>query len=226
MAKKKSYTHIIISVKTDVNNNNKLILLDFHNTGLRNNGLLQLFNSFENITLKHIYLDANDISNVDYITEYIINGYSQLETIYISMNSLNKNEKSLNRLLSSMKNNKFIKRLCFSSCELNDFFMFDLIYIPNLCMIDFGMYKGTYDLGLKINKFTDVSKDKIIRFINRHQKLQYINFNYSYNNKELFDINEDMSVILTTKKKTIHTNEYIQRELKHPQMIVNILQCI
>lgn len=211
-----------LQLKQMLNNNNKLVLLDLHNTGLGNNGLLQLFKGLKNTTLKHIYLDANDISNVDPITEYINNGYSQLESIYISMNPLVKNEKSLNKFLSSMKNNQYIKRLCFSSCGLNDSFEFDLLDIPNLCMLDFGMYKATNDLGLEINKFTDLSKDAIIRFINRHPKLQYINFYSSYDNEELIDIKEDLSVFLTTKKKTIHTNDYIQRELKHPQMVVNI----
>lgn len=88
-------------------------------------------------------------------------------------------------------------------------------------MLDLSFYKASNDLGVKFNKFTDLSSDAVIRFINRHPKLEYISFKGStIDDESLFKINvEKLSIILSSKKRTVATNKHISRYLKHPEMV-------
>lgn len=208
-------------LKCMLNNNDTLKLLDLHNTGIGNNGLLQLFDNLTNNTLKHIYLDANDLTNLDPFSNYIKSKNSRLESIYIGMNNFKKD--SLDRFLKSLNGNEYLQRLCINSCNLDDSFDFNLINIPNLKMIDLGMYKSTNDMGLHCNKFSNKSIDSILEFIKRHNNLEYISlYSSDVDDNRIFDIKDNLSITLTKKKKYVRDDNYINRELKHDKMLYNI----
>lgn len=218
-------------IKKMLNNNTTLELIDLNNCGVGNNGLVQLFTNNTNSTLKHIYLDTNDISKLEPFTEYIRH-HKQLETIYISMNPLNTELDSLSEFLLELNKCDKLERLCLSSSGLDDSFNFDTINIPSLRMLDLGMYKSTNDLGLSSNNFTNMSTDPIIRFISRHEKLEYISFYGSPINDEcIFECQESnphLSIQLTHRTEYVrflsesNFMDYLNREVKHPRMVENI----
>jgi diketogulonate reductase-like aldo/keto reductase len=212
-----------LHLKKMLNNNSTLELLDLNNCGLGNNGLLQLFEDNNNVTLKHIYLDTNNINNLGHFTRYIQHCH-QLESIYLSMNPIDPN--SLKEFIQGLSSCSKLERLCLSSCGLGDEFEFDLINIPTLRMLDLGMYKATNDLGLESNKFTNASTDNILQFITRHPKLEYISFYGSpISDIRLFDyqlINPNLSISLTSETSYVKDIDYLSREVRHPRMVQNI----
>jgi hypothetical protein len=123
------------------------------------------------------------------------------------MNKFNKN--SLNQFLKALNGNVYLKRLNINSCNLDDSFDFNLINIPNLIMMDFGMYKASNDMGVENNKFTNESIPNIINFINRHPHLQYMDLYGSLiNDPILFTIKDDLSIRSTFKTKSTFDNDY------------------
>jgi diketogulonate reductase-like aldo/keto reductase len=200
-----------------LNNNNVLELLDLHNCGLRDNGCELLFDGLQNTSLKHLYLDANDIHELKPISDYIMNGTSNIETLYLSLNPID--SKTLQTFFKTIAGNPTIKRLCLSSCGIDDTYDFTDLYLPNLIMIDLGMYKSTSDLGLKSNRLTDASIPQLKELVEKHQNLQFI----SLYGTEMYDTSwvRD-NVQIWNGQRSIYSKEFISRYLKQPQMVYNI----
>lgn len=204
-----------------LNINTSLVLLDLHNCGLQNDGLSELCLNLTNNTLKHLYLDANGITELKPLIHYILTK-GKLESLYISMNKLS--EYQTKNLILALHNNEYLERLCLASCSLTDTFQFDLFEIPNLKMLDLGWYKSTNDMGENPNSFTDVSINKIHRLMNRHLNLEYISLLVTgLKHQEILDntLNSKCTTLFTGYSKYCHSESELKL-LRHPGIVKNI----
>lgn len=156
--------------------NNNLVLLDLHNCALGNDGLTNLLFEPEKIkTLKHLYLDANGIENIDSLIKWIESGCNVV-SLYLSINRIGK---EIVKLANALKNNKTIKRLCLASCHVDNDGVKALVDMalscPKLKCLNLGCYKSSSDMGEHPgNFFNDDSFDDLCRLFDSNS-LEYLN---------------------------------------------------
>ena len=210
-------------IRDALNNNTQLELLDLSNCGLLNNGLQELFKNFSNTTLKTVYLDANGITDLS----TIFTSNNIISDFYLSLNPL----QNVNEFLSYLKDKPHVTRLCLASCGLTDdqndksYIDLDLINIPNLEMLDLGMYKSTNDLGMEFNKLTVASIPKLHALIKRHPKLRYLSLLYNKITQTEFTIEKipDTLTIYFSYSDILNIIDHeTLRFIRHPNIVKNI----
>lgn len=206
-----------LHLKNLLNVNTHIVCLDLHNCGLLNSGLQLLCDGLKNTTLKHLYIDANGITNISPLNNYICNGTSKLESLYISMNPL----KNCLSLLKALNGNEYLERLCLASCGLTETHEFIDFYIPNLKMLDLGMYKATFDLGQSYNSFDNLQVFE--KLLNNNKTIEYLSIYCATQNGNYIDVTKFPNVSFIMNENTIlrHTPENIKL-LKHSELVKNI----
>lgn len=208
--------------------NKTLNILDLHNCALGDDGLANLFANPENITaLKHVYLDANMIENLDPLIAWIKSG-ANLVSLYLSINRLG--DTQVKNLCASLQGSTNLKRLCLASTHITNESMPNIadmcLSCPNLICLNLGCYKSTMDMGeLPGNLFNDDSYEHIVRILG-HPKLQYyssLGCQMSHEKLEQLKSVSDKVSIETGSgtPKFVHVKNELQ-VIKHPEEVRDI----
>ena len=99
--------------------NKTLVLLDLHNCGILDEGLIELSKANECV-LKHLYLDANAITNVGaiHISEWLKKHKNVIKTFYISINRIQ--DSGAIAITNALKDSSSLRSLCLASNRLTD----------------------------------------------------------------------------------------------------------
>lgn len=163
--------------------NDTLEILDLHNVYCNDEGINYLFESLKkNTTLKNIYLDANGITceGAKKIAEYFnyktVNGEKGIESIWIDMNRLGDNGVKI--LADSLQNYHQLKRLVVGSCRMEadgaKYLLEKLVDLPDLIVLDMGMYKATGDMGEVPNNIKDEGAQSVKEFLLKNRSVQIL----------------------------------------------------
>ena len=160
-------------------NNINITLLDLDNCGLLDEGVENLLAESPlslKMNLKHLYLDANGIteSSAPTISQWCEKHKHQLKSIYLSINRLG--DDGVRMICDSLRGSKTLKRFSVGSNRLTrnltEFIVDFSLSCPNLICLGLGCYKSTYDLGEKPNFFSNI--EPFIQLIQNHESLQYL----------------------------------------------------
>ena len=163
--------------------NNKIKVLDLHNTAVFDEGVKYLFEALKNNRcLDFLYLDANGITEAGalYIAEYfdylVANELKGITSLWVDMNKLG--DKGVKRICQSLTNYKYLERISFGSDGLTDdcvdTIVDSLSHHDKLLFLDLGMYKSTADMGLVTNNIGDTGAIKLCELIKRTKSIKYI----------------------------------------------------
>ncbi|ARF10365.1 aldo/keto reductase [Hokovirus HKV1] len=207
-----------------IRNNTTLELLDLHNCGIGDLGLKLLFNNPEEIKkLKHLYLDANAIENIDPLLPWLSN--SLVESFYISINRIG--SKNIIKIMEALNNNpnNSIKRLCFASTHLDNEGIKKIAEIipnlKNLICLNLGTYKSSADLGEYPGNFYDDSVLNELISITKHPNLKYLSTSGSHISLETCEIlMKDNDISMDLGKIFRHKHDL--KTIKHPELVYNI----
>jgi NLR family CARD domain-containing protein 3 len=173
--------------------NTKLKLLDLSNTGLLDEGTIEIFTSLlaGNTNLRHLYLGANGITteSVNAMCKYFQNlidkGIKGLTSLWLDMNRLGeeKSGKSIIPLIRVLGNYSHLKRLIISSNRLTSVAANE-IYLAfknhsNLKFLDLGIYKATRDLGESPNCIGDQGAGYIADLLKDNKSIEVINISFN-----------------------------------------------
>lgn len=163
--------------------NNKIKVLDLHNTAVFDEGAKHLFDALKtNRCLDFLYLDANGITEIgaSYIAEYfdylVINNLKGITSLWIDMNKIG--DEGVKQICKSLKNYKYLERISFGSDGLTDECIDTIVEClanhDKLLFLDLGMYKSTSDMGLVTNNIGDLGAIKLCELIKQTKSIKYI----------------------------------------------------
>ena len=163
--------------------NDNIKILDLHNTAMFDEGLNNLVVGLnENNSLRHLYICANGISNINSLCDYFKNKSSKgITSLWMDLNRIGDEEMS--KLLISLKNYPYLKRLFIGSCGLTSKIT-ETIYecfkdSKSLKVLNLGMYKSTNDMGEVANKIGDDGCIYIGKLIKENKSIQFMDLNYN-----------------------------------------------
>jgi hypothetical protein len=161
--------------------NKNITLLDLDNCGLLDEGVENLLaeslsSPSSKMNLKHLYLDANGITEASAITisRWCEKHKHQLKSIYLSINRLG--DGGVRMICDSLRGSKSLKRFSAGSNRITrnlaEFIVDFSLSCPNLISLGLGCYKSTYDLGEKPNFLSNI--EPFVNLIEKHESLQYL----------------------------------------------------
>ena len=227
--------------------NKTLVLLDLHNCGILDEGLIELSKANECV-LKHLYVDANGITSVGaiHISEWLKKHKNVIKTFYISINRIQ--DSGAIAITNALKDSSSLRSLCLASNRLTDLalpvIVNNMLTCKNLICLDLGFYKSTFDLGEKPNYFSNINPLKIL--LNEHHSLQHLDVNMNrFEDKdiiELIDLSKQKDITITATKiidgniydESINKSKYNYlspkhnkshglKFIKHPKKVINIM---
>ncbi len=217
-------------LNTTLRFNQTLVLLDLHNCAVQDAGLeVLLYQPSEIKTLRHLYLDANAIEELDPLVKWCQSPDCRITSLYLSINRLGDDE--VIKLCDSLVNNKTLKRLCLASALVGNRAVPHIVDMalscPNLICLNLGCYKSSKDMGERPgNLFDDEVLPEFQRLLGEHGGLLYFNVigcQMSFECLEqLKDCNSHTSVETGSgAPKFIHDKDALQI-IKHPKRVRHI----
>ena len=225
------------------NYNRSIVLLDLHNCGLLDEGLINFCYNLrcdsKDLSLKHLYLDANGLTNnpesVKIFCAFLKRYKNNLESLFLSINKFG--DLPIIQICQALSGTPVLKRLILSSNGLSDAAMPAMIEFmlkcSNLVVLGLGYYKSTAELGESQNKITDKSLPELKRLITEHPSLMSVNLGKNRISvaglKQLTEVDSKVSLCMsefnsdgeTTVNVFRHDKDYL-RELKHTPLVYNI----
>lgn len=203
--------------------NKTLTLLDLANCALGDEGVKTLLSNPEQLSLKHLYLDANAIETegAKAVADWCRVG--NVRTLFLSINRLgDENCATICRALNGTK----IKRLCLSSTRCGDQTVKTLATgsYPSLISLDLGCYKSTKDMGEQPgNLLTDDSVGDVVTLMN--SGLKYLSLVESGLSDEALNSLPEVDGLSIDyghrSRRYVHTKDQL-RIVKHPKCVYNI----
>ena len=195
--------------------NNHIKVLDLHNTAVFDEGLIYLMEGLKhNRTLEYLYLDANGITEygiepiLDYFKYLKDNNLVGIKSLWLDMNKLFDN--GVIKIVKELKDYKYLERLCLGSNGITeesiDSIVDSFVNHESLIMLDLGMYKSTFDMGMITNNIGDVGINKLKPLIENNKKIRHISVLMNgITEKGLLDVIESIE-----KNDTLFYFEYKQ----------------
>ncbi|KAI1705745.1 protein phosphatase 1 regulatory subunit 37 [Ditylenchus destructor] len=239
-----------------------LRILDLQNCGLGDEGLERFCRAIEDrlekegrseeeLTLRHLYIDANAITGTSLafarFCKLLSGPLRGLKTLYLSINVLgDSGTEKLSKVLPSLYQLRF---LSLASNQITDAVMPSLLdalsQLPNLKGIDLGCYKSTRDLGGVRNSITESSLPIMEEWIYDHPQLEYFDIrNNDFTGQDaLLDFVERIRKVVAKRHQRItlqatqsywksvvnkdlmilrHKDKQTLRFVKHTKKVVNI----
>ncbi len=171
--------------------NDTIRLLDLHNTGLLDTGVEALLRPIVEqkrpIALRHLYLDANGISEIGayWIARLITAHPYALESLYVTMNPIGNAGAHiiLRAIIDACDDNGCaLRRLAMSSCNLSDSVVCKVAEAAKkagLKYLGLGYYKATHDIGERGNRFTSEGVTPLVELVNDSDDLRCLEIKFS-----------------------------------------------
>lgn len=175
------------SVGRLLGDNSTLRLLDLDNTGLFDEGIEAMVDSFletgKALNLRHLYLSANALTGrsvraLGTVLTQSLPEPCSVVSLYLSLNRLqNDGLADLTKLMES-QTLKTLLRLDIGAVgllnpDLNPLVDALISHCPSLCSLDLGTYRSTRDMGEKANQL-DADVSPLVRLLRNHPSLKLL----------------------------------------------------
>jgi diketogulonate reductase-like aldo/keto reductase len=226
-----------------LNHNHTLRLLDFHNAGLLDEGLINFCNSItcdpKEFSIEYFYLDLDGLTEKS-ITVFskFLKKYNSFKSIFLSLNNFG--NEGLKTLCEGLSYCAQLEHINIESCNITD-----LTPLVELCkeslselkVISFGINNNTIDVQGFINNIGDEQFNNVISIIDNSPKLQLIHIRNpkfsDIKSLELLNHCNNRNIILNSNQNK-EINKGLQnyhldldlkrhiREIKHSDMVQHI----
>lgn len=209
------------------------------NCGLLDAGVTQLFLNGEARWpgIKHLYLDANGISDANALAKFFAVHRHQLKSLYLSMNRLG--DIGARTVCAALIGSTTLKRFSMGSNRMTDAsaqVIVDMVLTcPRVVLVDVGCYKSTFDMGEKPNKFA--RPEPWIALIEQHKPLKHLDLLRNCMSLDAahsivsaakmrggLNVYASMNDVLRDKLSYVEgiPDKDAQKVLKHPKRVIHI----
>lgn len=174
--------------------NRSIRVLDLVNVACFDQGLSVLFESLkQNETLEFLYLDSNALSDptpiVNYMNYKINSKTCGIHSLSLGINRFS--DDGVITLSETLKNYTMLQRLILSSNRISRKGLVPLLdalkHLPQLTLLDLGMYKSTPDMGELPNYFKGCG-DILSSFIRHNKTLLCLDLSHSHLTEQDFEM--------------------------------------
>ena len=226
-----------------LNTNHTLQLLDFHNAGLLDEGLINFCNAVtcdpSEFSLEYFYLDLDGLTekSIAVFSEFL-KKYNSFKSIFLSLNNFG--NEGLKTLCEGLSYCAQLEHINIESCNITDFTpLVELTKesLSELKVISFGINNNTIDVQGFINFVGDGQYDNVVSIIDNSPKLELIHIrNPKFSDIKALELlnhcNNKNIILYTNQHKDVnkglqkyHTDMTLKshiREIKHSDMVQHI----
>jgi len=173
----------IVHIAEMLTHNQNLEILDVDNVGMFDDGCVYLFQHLEkNRGLRLLYADANGIGikGTEQIAQYFqylkLNNKKGITSLWMGMNPLH--DKGVIRMADALRGYEHLERLTLSAVRMTaqglTYLLASLQGLPNLILLDVGLYKSTADMKEVSNNVGLEGGLALAMFIENNQTLKVL----------------------------------------------------